>query len=270
MTLSRRARWALGLVMALGLGVIYVPLLVVVVNSFNRSRTFSWPPRAVTLDWWTRAWQAEGLTKALLTSVQAALGATAVALVLGTMAAFAVSRYRFFGRDSISLLVVLPIALPGIVTGIALSNAIQTVLQPIGISFGLLTVIVGHATFCVVVVYNNVQARLRRLGGNLEEASMDLGAGVGRTFWSVTLPMARSALLAGGLLAFALSFDEIVVTTFTAGPGVQTLPIWIFGNLFRPNQAPVVNVVAAALIVASIVPVWLAQRLGGESGGGRL
>ncbi|MGN6088324.1 MAG: ABC transporter permease, partial [Actinomycetales bacterium] len=118
--------------------------------------------------------------------------------------------------------------------------------------------------------YNNVQARLRRLGGNLEEASMDLGAGVGRTFWSVTLPMTRSALLAGGLLAFALSFDEIVVTTFTAGPGVQTLPIWIFGNLFRPNQAPVVNVVAAALIVASILPVWLAQRLGGESGGGRL
>jgi putative spermidine/putrescine transport system permease protein len=182
-----------------------------------------------------------------------------------------VARYRFFGRNSLSLLVVLPIALPGIVTGIALDTAFRSVIEPLGIGKGLFSIIVGHATFCVVVVYNNVLARLRRLGGNLEEASADLGADTFQTFRLVTFPLLRSALFAGALLAFALSFDEIVVTTFTAGPGVQTLPIWIFSNLFRPNQAPVINVVASVLIVLSVVPVWLAQRMGaGQSAGGRL
>ena len=159
-----------------------------------------------------------------------------------------------------SLLIILPIALPGVVTGIALANAFLTWF---GIELGMLTLVVSHATFCIVTVFNNAIARLRRLGGNLEEASMDLGAGTFRTFWSVTLPMMRSALLAGALLSFALSFDEIIVTTFTAGQGIQTLPIWIYQNLFRPNQAPVVNVVAAALIVLSIIPIWLSQKLAG-------
>jgi putative spermidine/putrescine transport system permease protein len=202
--------------------------------------------------------------------VRAGVGATAVALVLGTLIAFAVARYRFFGRNAVSILVVLPIALPGIITGIALSNAITTTLAPIGINFGLFTVVVGHSTFCIVVVYNNVLARLRRTGSSLEEASMDLGAGVWQTFRHITFPSVRTALLAGGLLAFALSFDEIIVTTFTAGASVQTLPIWIFSNLARPNQAPVVNVVAALLIVFSVLPVWLAQRLSADSSGGRL
>jgi len=165
----------------------------------------------------------------------------------------------------VSFLLLLPIALPGIVTGIALNNAFRVA----GATFGLLTIIIGHSTFCVVLVYNNALARLRRLGGTLEEASMDLGAGVWQTFRHVTFPLLRSALLAGGLLAFALSFDEIIVTTFTSAPGVQTLPLWIFGNLFRPNQGPVVNVVAAALILLSVVPVWLAQRVSGEPIGAR-
>jgi putative spermidine/putrescine transport system permease protein len=251
--------------MVLGLAVIYLPLAVVLVNSFNESRAFGWPPSGFTLDWWSRAWHSEGARSSLANSLQAGLGATAVALVLGTMAAFAVSRYRFFGRDTVSFLVLLPIALPGIVTGIALNNAFRV----LGLPFGLLTIIIGHATFCIVLVYNNALARLRRMGGSLEEASMDLGAGVFQTFRYVTFPLMRSALLAGALLAFALSFDEIIVTTFTAAPGVQTLPLWIFSNLFRPNQAPVVNVVAAALIVLSIVPVWLAQRVSGDTAGGR-
>jgi putative spermidine/putrescine transport system permease protein len=270
-TLSRGARWMLRAAMALGLAVIYVPLSIVLINSFNADRTFAWPPPSWTTHWWTRAWDNEGARAALWTSVKAGLGATAIALVLGTLVAFAVQRYRFFGRDALSLLVVLPIALPGIVTGIALDTAFRSVIEPLGIGKGLFSVVVGHATFCVVVVYNNVVARLRRLGGNLEEASADLGAETFQTFRYVTFPLMRSALLAGGLLAFALSFDEIVVTTFTAGPGVQTLPIWIFSNLFRPNQAPVINVVAAVLIVLSVVPVWLAQRVGaGESAGGRI
>ncbi len=266
MTLSPFARWMLRLAMALGLAVIYVPLLVVLVNSFNVSQTFGWPPAGLTTRWWSRALSNEGVRTALWTSVKVGLGATAIALVLGTMAAFAVQRYRFFGRDTISLLVILPIALPGIVTGIALNSAFNAG----GIPLGFLTVVVGHATFCIVVVYNNVLARLRRTGTSLEEASMDLGADTFQTFWHVTLPQLRSALSAGALLAFALSFDEIVVTTFTTSPGLQTLPIWIFNNLFRPNQAPVVNVVAAVLVVLSVIPIWAAQRLSGDSSGGRL
>ncbi|MEV7967597.1 ABC transporter permease [Sphaerisporangium sp. NPDC088356] len=265
MNLSRAARLALRLALALGLAVIYVPLGIVLLNSFNADRTFAWPPTGFTTRWWSTAWNSSGVRDALWTSVQAGAGATAIALVLGTMAAFAVQRYRFFGRDTISLLIVLPIALPGIVTGIALNNAFRTILEPFGVGLGLFTVIVGHATFCVVTVHNNVLARLRRMGTNIEEASADLGADTFTTFRLVTFPMMRSALLAGGLLAFALSFDEIIVTTFTAGAGVRTLPIWIFENLFRPNQAPVVNVVAAALIVFSVVPIYFAQRLSGTT-----
>jgi putative spermidine/putrescine transport system permease protein len=265
MTLSRGTRIALRVAMIVGLAVIYVPLFVVLINSFNADKTFGWPPTHLTGEWWTRAWENGGVRSALWTSVKAGLGATAVACVLGTMAAFAVQRYRFFGRETVSLLVILPIALPGIVTGIALNNAFRTVLAPLGVQLGLFTVIVGHATFCIVTIYNNVLARLRRMGTNVEEASADLGADTFQTFRYVTFPLLRSALLAGGLLSFALSFDEIIVTTFTAGAGVQTLPIWIFNNLFRPNQAPIVNVVAAALIVLSVVPVYIAQRISGDT-----
>jgi putative spermidine/putrescine transport system permease protein len=270
-TLSRTARWLLRAAMLVGLAVIYVPLAVVLVNSFNADRTFAWPPTSLTTRWWARAWDNEGARSALWTSVQAGLGATAVALALGTLLAFAVQRYRFFGRDTVSLLVVLPIALPGIVTGIALDSAFRSVVQPLGVGKGMLSVVIGHATFCIVVVYNNVLARLRRTGGSLEEASADLGADTWQTFAYVTFPLIRSALFAGGLLAFALSFDEIVVTTFTAGAGVQTLPLWIFQNLFRPNQAPVINVVAAVLVVLSVVPIYLAHRLSSDTaGGGRI
>ncbi len=271
MTLSPTARWLLRGAMALGLAFIYVPLAIVLINSFNADRTFAWPPSSWTTEWWARAWENQGARNALWTSVKAALGATAIALVLGTMVSFAVGRFRFFGRESISLLIVLPLALPGIVTGIALDSAFRTVAAPLGIGKGLFSVIVGHATFCVVVVYNNVLARLRRLGGNFEEASADLGAHTFQTFRYVTFPLIRSALFAGGLLAFALSFDEIIVTTFTAGAQVQTLPIWIFANLFRPNQAPIINVVAAVLIVLSIIPIYIAQRISSDSAaGGRL
>ena len=166
----------------------------------------------------------------------------------------------------------LPIALPGIVTGMALNSAFASTLQPLGINLGLFTVILGHTTFCVVVVYNNVLARLQRLGSSLQEASADLGARPWTTARLVTFPLLRSALVAGAVLAFGLSFDEIVVTTFTAGPGLQTLPQWVFNNLFRPNQGPIVNAVAAALLLLSVAPVWVATRLSADpaSAGGRL
>jgi putative spermidine/putrescine transport system permease protein len=242
------------------LAVIYVPLALVVLNSFNTSRSFAWPPEGLTFRWWQSAARSDGALSAFKVSVEVALLATLVALVLGTMAAMALQRYQFFGRSAVSLLIILPIALPGIVTGIALNNAFRNIF---GWELGFITIVVAHATFCIVTVFNNVQARLRRVGGTLEEASADLGAGAFTTFRLVTFPMLRSALLAGALLSFGLSFDEIIVTTFTAGNTEQTLPIWIFQNLFRPNQTPVVNVVAAALVVFSIVPIYLAQRLSG-------
>ena len=262
MILSAKVRRLLAVLTGLVLAVMYLPLLVVVLNSFNDSQAMTWPPSGLTLDWWQRAFHSDGARNAVITSVQVALASTAVALVLGTLMAIALQRYRFFGKNSVNLLVILPIALPGIVTGIALNNAFRGIL---GLQLTILTVIIAHATFCIVTVFNNVQARLRRMGGNFEEASADLGAGVWTTFRLVTFPQLRSALLAGGLLAFALSFDEIIVTTFTAGAGVTTLPIWILNNLFRPNQAPVVNVVAVVLILISIIPIWLAQKLSGDT-----
>ena len=262
MTFSTTTRRVLLAFMAAGLTFIYLPLTVVVINSFNVSRTFSWPPKNFTMEWWAKAATNSGVREALRWSVLAGASAAALALILGTCIAFAVSRYRFFGRETLSLLVVLPISLPGIITGIALNNAFTQVL---GISTGLFTIIVGHTTFCIVVVYNNVLARLRRLGGSLQEASMDLGANGFTTFRLITLPNLLSALFAAAILAFGLSFDEIVVTTFTAGPGIQTLPIWIYNNLFRPNQAPIVNVVAATLILVSILPIYLSQKLSSDT-----
>ena len=261
MILSTGARWLLRLAAAAVLTFIYAPLVLVALNAFSTSVTFAWPPPGYTLRWWQAAASNEGVRTALLTSVEVALAAALIAVVLGTLASMALVRYDFFGRDAVSLLVLLPIALPGIVTGIALNTLFTQALG--GLTF--FTLVVGHATFCIVIVVNNASARLRRMSSTAEEASLDLGATSWTTWWRVTLPALRGALFGGGLLAFALSFDEIIVTTFTASPGVQTLPIWIFGNLFRPNQAPVVNVVAAVLTIVAIVPVWLSQRVDRDS-----
>jgi putative spermidine/putrescine transport system permease protein len=264
-TTSPALRWFLRATTALTLAFIYLPLLVIGLYAFNERRVQAWPIRGLTLEWWGRAFENEGFRAALTTSLKAAAGATAVALVLGTLASLAVARYRFFGRETISFLVVLPIALPGIVTGMALNATFRTVLEPVGIGLGLFTIVVGHATFCIVVVYNNVVARLRRTARSFEEASADLGADGWQTFRFVTFPAARTALLAGALLAFALSFDEVIVTTFTAGPDA-TLPIWILANLSRPNQLPIVNVVAVIVIVLSMIPVYVASRLTRDAG----
>ncbi|HXV05113.1 MAG TPA: ABC transporter permease [Solirubrobacterales bacterium] len=264
MRLSRRPALLLRLAVGVGLAFIYLPLVVIAIYAFNASRILEWPPPGLTLGWFPKAIENQAAREALLTSLKAGLAATAIALLLGTLASLAVSRHRFFGRETVSFLVILPIALPGIVTGVALSN---TFTQVLGVSLGLLTVIVGHATFCIVVVYNNTVARLRRLSTSFEEASADLGAHSWQTFRFVTMPNLRTALAAGGLLAFALSFDEIIVTTFTIGAGQETLPIWIFRNLFRPTQLPIVNVVAVLVVLISIVPVYLAHRLSREEGG---
>ncbi|MDS2173539.1 ABC transporter permease [Nesterenkonia sp. CL21] len=259
--LSTASKVTLGAITLTILTFMYAPLLLVIANSFNASQISGWPISEFSLRWWVLAAETPAIREALVNSLLTALGATVIALVLGTLAALALQRYDFFGKTSINLLIVLPIALPGIITGVALNNTYKNVLEPIGITVGFYGLIIGHATFCVVMVFNNVQARLNRMNPGLEEASADLGAGVGRTFWKVSFPGFRTAFVAGGLLAFALSFDEIVVTIFTAPPGVETLPLWMLNNMARPNQQTLLNVVATVVILASMIPVYLSQRL---------
>jgi putative spermidine/putrescine transport system permease protein len=257
MIVPRGVRMAIRIATALTIAFIYIPIVIIVLYSFNSGRVATWPISGLTLVWYGKALANPGIREALIASLQAAVGATVVSLVLGSLIAFAVQRYAFFGRQTLTFVVVLPLALPGIVTGIALNGAFRA----LGFDFGLLTIIIGHATFCVVVVFNNVVARLRRTPRTAEEASMDLGADTLTTFRRITFPAIRSALLAGGLLAFALSFDEIIVTNFTSGVGTQTLPLWIFTNYQRPNNLPLVNVAAVLVLLLSIIPVYLASRV---------
>ena len=244
---------------------LFIPIVLIFLYAFNTSNIESWPIPGLTLKWFSATWNDENVRSALLVSVEAGLLATALALVLGSCAAFAVHGSRFFGREVVSLLFVLPLALPGIITGVALN----TFFTFNNITLSLATVIVGHATFCIVVVYNNVLARLRRTQGSLIEAAMDLGANGVQAFRDITLPLISTALVAGAMLAFALSFDEVVVTTFTAGAQV-TLPIWIFGQIRHGILLPEVNVVVSFVILVTIIPVVVAARLTGGGGAARV
>ena len=255
---SRAIRILIKVGTALTLVFLYLPLVIVVLYAFNNSVGQAWPIQDFTMKWFGVAWREPKVREALLNSLKVATTATLFALLLGSLAAFAVHRFQFFGRTSVSFMLVLPIALPGIVTAIALNTSINN----FGIPFGLLTIVIGHATFCIVVVYNNVLARLRRTPTSLVEASMDLGADGWQTFLYVTYPAIRTAVVAGALLAFALSFDEIVVTNFTAG-STLTIPKFIYNNLRLPRNRPVVNVVALAVIVVMLIPVYIAQRIAG-------
>jgi len=240
---------------------LFFPIAIIILYAFNPSNVQSWPLDGLSTKWFSSAFHNQDMRDAFWLSIRAALISTVISLLLGSMAAFAVHRFRFFGREAVSLVLVLPIALPGIITGMALNSFFANR----GINFSLLTIIIGHATFCIVTVYNNVIARLRRTQTSLVEASMDLGADGLQTFRFITLPVIATALVAGGLLAFALSFDEVIVTTFTAG-AQNTLPLWIFGNIRLGQQLPQVNVVVLFVIAITIVPVALAQRLTRDTG----
>ncbi len=248
--------WTIGVLLFL-----FVPIITIILFAFDRSNIQSWPIRHFTVHWFRVAWHDEQVRQALWLSVKAGLGATAIALALGSLAAFAVHRYRFFGREAISLLLVLPLALPGIITGIALKSFFDYN----KIDLSLMTIIIGHATFCIVVIYNNVIARLRRTSGSLTEASADLGAHGLQTFRYVTLPTLSTAIVAGALLAFALSFDEVIVTTFTAG-AQNTLPLWIFGAIRLGQQLPEVNAVVVFVLLLTLIPVGVSVRLTGGGG----
>ncbi|MGZ8582463.1 MAG: ABC transporter permease [Actinomycetota bacterium] len=241
---------------------LYFPLAIIVLYAFTtQSSSFTFPPPGLTLEWFRVAFGREDMWEAFRLSLLVAAVSAGVAIVLGSLLAGAVYRSRFFGREALAFLIVLPIALPGIVTGIALRSTISGVLD---VPLGVYTIVLGHTTFCIVIVYNNVVARLRRMSPNVVEASADLGASGWQTFRHVILPNLATALLAGGVLAFALSFDEIIVTTFTRGSD-PTLPIWIFQVLFRPRNRPVTNVVALIAVTVTIVPVLLAQMLARSS-----
>jgi putative spermidine/putrescine transport system permease protein len=256
MTLSRTTRIVLAIFATLVVGFLFIPLLVIVLFAFDASPVQSFPIQEWTTHWFSVAWNDPAVRSALYLSIKAGVAATAIALVLGTMVSFGISRFKFFGRDAVSLLLVLPIALPGIVTGLALQSAFNLS----GVNLSLMTIIIGHSTFCIVVVYNNVVARLRRTSSSLAEASADLGASPRQTFLYVTLPSLRTAILAGALLAFALSFDEVIVTTFTAG-AQNTLPIWIFGQVLRGQQLPEVNAVVVFVIALTALPIAYAARI---------
>ena len=251
---TARASWGLKAAAICGLLYLHVPMFFIILYAFTtEDKSYQFPPPGLTLEWFAVAWDRADIWRALTLSLRAAAISTAIALVLGSLASAALYRTAFFGKETVTLLIILPIALPGIVTGISLRAAFNLA----DIPFSFWTIVVGHATFCIVVVYNNVLARLRRTAGNLVEASMDLGADSFQTFRYVLLPSIATAMLAGGMLAFALSFDEVIVTTFTAGQQT-TLPIWMLSELVRPRQRPVTNVVAVFVIVVTFLPILVA------------
>jgi putative spermidine/putrescine transport system permease protein len=254
-------RLALRIWMALVLAFLFAPILIIMLYAFNTSTIQSWPLPGFTFKWFPETWRDPEVRDALILSIKAGLISTAVALVLGSAASFAVHRFRFFGREVVSFVVVLPLALPGIITGMALNSFFNFN----GINLSLWTIVIGHATFCIVIIYNNVIARLRRTSPSLIEASMDLGAHGWTTFRTVTFPMLSTALVAGALLAFALSFDEVIVTTFTSG-AQNTLPLWIFGAIRLGQRLPEVNVVVFFVVLFTVVPVTIAARLTGGGG----
>jgi putative spermidine/putrescine transport system permease protein len=258
---TRGTKIGLGVVAFLVIALLWLPLLLIMVYAFNDSAIQSWPISGFTLHWFHEAWHDPEARSSLWLSIKVGLVATAIALVLGTAAAAAIHRFRFFGREAVSLLLLLPIALPGIITGMALNSFYVFA----GLGFSIWTIVIGHATFCVVIVYNNVIARLRRSSPSLLEASADLGADGWQTFRFVVWPVLSTALIAGGLLAFALSFDEVIVTTFTAG-AQTTLPIYILDHIQRGQDLPVVNAIVLVVIVATVIPVTIAQRLTGDTG----
>ncbi len=264
---SDRTPIALKIAAFAGLAFLHLPLLLIFVYAFTtEDRSYQWPPPGLTLKWFAVTWNRPDVWAALRLSLKVAAISTLVAMILGTLCAAAVSRAKFFGREAVSLLVILPIALPGIITGISLRSAFSLGEIP----FSTLTIVLGHATFCIVVVYNNAVARFRRLSGSLIEASADLGANGFQTFRHVILPNISTALLAGGMLAFALSFDEVIVTTFTAGQQ-QTLPIWMLEELVRPRQRPVTNVVAMIVVLVTFLPIlgaYYLTRGGTDTAGG--
>ncbi|MBL9059184.1 MAG: ABC transporter permease [Mangrovicoccus sp.] len=254
---SDRPPLLLAMAAAAGLLFMHLPLMIIFVYAFTtEDKSYAWPPPGLTLKWLAVTWHRADVWEALSLSLRVAAVSTLIALVLGTLCAAAVARSRFFGREVISLLVILPIALPGIITGISLRSAFSLGEIP----FSFWTIVLGHATFCIVVVYNNAVARFRRTSSSLIEAAMDLGADSFQTFRLVILPNIATALLAGGMLAFALSFDEVIVTTFTAGQQA-TLPIWMLEELVRPRERPVTNVVAMVVVLVTLLPILAAYYL---------
>jgi putative spermidine/putrescine transport system permease protein len=254
---GERASWFLKISAVGAVLFLHIPMWLIFLYAFTTDESaYTFPPPGLTLKWIPQALANTAMQDALFLTVRVALLSTIAALILGTLAAAAVYRYDFFGKEAVSFMLILPLALPGIVTGVAMRSAISLIHIP----FSFWTIVIGHATFCVVVVYNNVLARFRRSSNSMIEASMDLGANSFQTFWNIVLPSMGTALLAGAILAFSISFDEVIVTTFTAG-NQQTLPIWIFSQMLKPRNRPITNVTAMLVVMITALPILFAQRI---------
>jgi putative spermidine/putrescine transport system permease protein len=266
MTGSRAERWIFGATSALVLAFLYLPLFLIVLYAFNKTNINAWPFPGFSTKWFDKLLHDPVPKDAAWLSVRIAVASTALALVLGTSMAFAFARFRFFGREAVNFAVTLPIILPGVITGVSLASFFLFTRTDLSTQ----TVIVGHTTFCIVLVFNNVLARLRRLPPSFEEASRDLGASGVQTFRYVTLPSIRTALIAGALLSLALSFDEIAVTFFLAGADTTTLPLWILGAFRNSRSLPEVNAAATVILLVSLPLIAVAAYLMREEGGTRI
>ncbi|MCG9873364.1 MAG: ABC transporter permease [Leptospiraceae bacterium] len=254
---NKAASWGLKIFASIGFLFLHIPILFIFLYAFTtEEKSYQFPPPSYTTKWFAVVLARNDIWQAIRLSVEVAAWSTGLALILGTLAAAAVHKAKFFGKEVISFAVILPIALPGIITGISLRSAFSM----FDIPFSFYTIVIAHATFCIVTVYNNVLARFRRTSLSQVEASMDLGANSFTTFRYIILPNIATALLAGGMLAFALSFDEVIVTTFAAGQQT-TLPIWMLTELIRPRQRPVTNVVAVFIVLITFIPIIAAYYL---------
>ena len=245
----------LALVTAGVMAFLYLPILVLIVFSFNDNRITTLPLRGFTLRWYEAFINNADIQEAIVNSLYVATCATAITIVIGTTAAFALDRVDFPGKTVFRRAVLLPISLPGLITGISMLNLFRLM----GMNLSLETVILGHATALTAIVLTQVYARLQRFNRRLEEASSDLGARPWQTFLFVTLPNIRSAIIGSALLSFTLSFDEIPVTFFLTGRE-NTLPMYIWSTL-RRGITPEINAVGTVIVVLSlgliVTSIWL-------------
>jgi spermidine/putrescine transport system permease protein len=248
-----------GLLALLVYAFLYLPLIVIVLYSFSAAKVNVWPIESYTLDWYRELRHDRAIIDGVKLSIRVGLTASLIAVVLGTLAGLAIDRYQFPGKATLRFLIVLPITLPGIVTGVALLSYFTLIHWELS----NWTIIVAHATFCITLVMNNVVGRLSQLPRHLDEASADLGATPFQTFRRITLPLILPAVIAGALLAFTLSFDEIVVTLFVKGRD-STLPLVIWARL-RRGLSPEVNAAATVIIAVSFVLVVVSSLVARKS-----
>ncbi len=239
-------------------GFLYLPIVVLIAYSFSEGRLMSFPIQGFTLDWYAVLWRDTDMWHSITNSAVVAIMVVPLSLFLGVLAAFALDRFEFIGKVVFERIIMLPLIIPGVITGLS----ILLVLKKADVPLSLFTVVLGHAVAWMPIVVTQVYARLRRFDRSLEYASMDLGANRFQTFFRVTLPSIRSAIIGSALLVFTLSFDEIAITFFLTG-SKNTLPMHIW-SMMREGVTPEINAVATCVVVVSFGAVLLNALLNGR------